>query len=378
MEVGFKTDTKSLPRTKLMGRIKLGNLLSLPEKEFVEYIKQIEEQEEFKELLNYKVVKYRKFSGIRLNPSIQFKEELISGKDFNFEELIEKDPKSWQIVKKVAIKLGRDRFSNFLKGDELSIRDIAKECALSLEEAERFTNFINRFQTHQIFFNPDTSSVKFTPSLSHFSRVAYIENQKGELVIFPGDDSSYLEKGKYVIDYERWESLIQNRDVPHNRTKKILSLFHKLNIINHRVTTLYRIIHQMKEKQSSFLLSGDPRDKVPLTQKQMAQILEVNPSTISRSVANKSIITPQGKETPLKSLFTLGKEKISALITDILEEEKKKLEKKGLLKLLSDKQIKDRLKEKYEIQIARRTITKYRRELLEMPSSRKRKKLYIT
>lgn len=375
MDVGYRTDTRLSPRTKLMGRIKLGNLFSLPEKEFCEYIKQIEEQEEFKELLNYRIVKYRKFSGIRLNPSVQFKEGLSSGKDFNFEELVERDPKSWQVVKKVAIKLGKDRFSNFLKGDELSVREIAKECALFPEETERFTNFLNRFQIHQIFFNSDTSHVKPTLSLPHFSRVAYIENQKGELLIFPGDDSDYLEKGRYFINYERWDSLIRNGEIASNKTRKILSVFRKLDMVNRRTTTLYQIIHQIKEKQSSFLISGDPEEKVPLTQRQMAQILGVDPGTVSRSIANKSIITPQGKEIPLKNFFTTGKEKINALIKDILKEEERELKEKVLSNPLSDEQIKNRLKKKYGIRVARRTVAKYRKQFLRMPSSRERKRL---
>ena len=378
MEIGYRTDTRPSPRTKLMGRIKLGNLFSLPEKEFVEYIKQIEEQEEFKELLNRRIVKYRKFSNVRVGRSTQFKEGLNSAKDFDLEELAERDPKGWQTVKEVAIKLGEERFSDFLKGNELSIREIAEECDLSLEEAEIFTNFINRFQTHQVFFDPATSSVKSVPSTSHFSRVAYIEDQGGELLIFPGDDSQYLERGKYIIDYNHWETLIENGEMPLNKIKKILSLFRKLNMINHRITTLYRIIHQIKEKQSSFLISGNPKDKVPLTQRQMARALKVDPSTISRSVANKSMITPQGKEIPLKDFFSNGKEKINALIMDILKEEKKELKEKALSNPLSDKQIKDRLEKNYGIHIARRTITKNRKEILGIPSSRKRKRLYIT
>jgi len=81
---------------------------------------------------------------------------------------------------------------------------------------------------------------------------------------------------------------------------------------------------------------------------------------------------------PLKDFFSNGKEKINALIMDILKEEKKELKEKALSNPLSDKQIKDRLEKNYGIHIARRTITKYRKEVLGIPSSRKRKRLYIT
>ena len=373
IEIRPKTDTRVSPRTKLMGRIKLANLFSLPEEEFEGYLKQIEEREEFKELLRYRVIKFNRFSGIRSSPSVQFREELSSGGNFSLEEVMEKDPKGWQVVKKVATTLGKDKFSNFLKEGRLSLKEIAKECALSAEETKKFTNFMNRFQVYQIFFNSDASGSESISSASHFSRVAYIENQDGKLFIFPANNSGYLGKGRYTVDYERWESLIKDKELSSNKVRKIMSLFRQLDMINNRITTIYGIIHQIKERQSSFLISGDPKDKVPLTQRQMAQILGVDPSTISRSIANKSIVSPRGKEMSLKSFFTTGKEKINALIMDILKEERRKLMKGLLSAPLSDEKIKDRLKEKYGIKIARRTIAKYRKEILEIPSSRERK-----
>ncbi len=372
MQLKYKANTKLFPKAKLMGRIKLGTFFALPEKDFSEYIKQVEEDETFKELLNkYRIVRYRKFPGIRPPPShLKLKEELIAADNFDLAELIQRQPENWQTVRKVALKIGEERFSRFLRGEDgISFEEIFKECDLSHQEAERFKDFINSFHLQESFFTSSTSS---NLSLrAHLCRVAWIQQQEGKLFILPLENSTYLVRGRYFIDYRRWENLIQDKRVPPDKTRKISSLFRKLDLINRRTTTLYQILYQIKEKQRNFLLSGDPRDMTPLTQREIARALKVNPSTVSRAIANKSILTPQGKEKALKEFFSGEKEKIKAFLLEILREEKEKLKEGAFSHPLSDDEISKKLKEAFGVEVARRTVTKYRKNL-RIPSSKKR------
>ncbi|RLE12866.1 hypothetical protein DRJ04_05390 [Candidatus Aerophobetes bacterium] len=144
-----------------------------------------------------------------------------------------------------------------------------------------------------------------------------------------------------------------------------------MDLINRRTTTLYQILYQIKERQRNFLLSGDPRDMTPLTQREIARALKVNPSTVSRAIANKSILTPQGKEKALKEFFSGEKEKIKAFLLEILREEKEKLKEGAFSHPLSDDEISKKLKEAFGVEVARRTVTKYRKNL-RIPSSKKR------
>jgi len=357
-----------------MGRVKLGTFFSLPEEEFREYIKEIEGKEFFQDLLNkYRIVRYRKFSGVQPLSSLEFKEELTPGDSFDLLELIEKDPRSWQIVRRVAVKIGEERFSRLLRGnDGISFSEIFQEGDLSPQEAEKFKDFINSFQLRESFFAPPSSSASF--SRPHLCPVARIENREGELFILPLDDFAYLVKGRYVIDYEHWEDLVRDRQIPPDKIKNISSLFHRLDMINRRTTTLYQIIYQIKEKQRKFLLSGDSRDMFPFNQRQMAGNLGVNPSTISRAIAGKSLITPWGIQKALKEFFSGEKEKIKKLMLEVIREETRKLREGILTHPLSDEEIREKLKEIFQVQVARRTVTKYRREL-KLPSSKKRRVL---
>lgn len=373
MELSHRIHVRHSLRAKLIGRMKLGQFFALPEKKFSEYIKEIEEEENFQELLHkYRIVRYRKFPGIKPAPaSLEFKEELTPGDNFDLIQLIQKDPQGWQIVRKVAIKTGQEKFSRFLGGDDsMSLKEIFQECNLSSKEIGKFKDFINRFQLQESFFSSDTSFSSL--SRAHLCRVACIENREGELFICPVGHSTYLVKGRFVVDYGRWENLIQDKQIPPNRIKKMSSLFRKLDLINRRTTTLYRIVDQIKEKQRQFLMSGDARDLVPLAQREIAHKLGVNPSTTSRAIANKSIITPRGREQALKDFFPGEKEKIKGLKLQIVREELEKLKEGVLTRPLTDEEIRVKLRNVFGVEIARRTVVKYRKES-KIPSSRRRK-----
>ena len=105
----------------------------------------------------------------------------------------------------------------------------------------------------------------------------------------------------------------------------------------------------------------------------VAEILGVHVSTISRGISGKYIQTPRGIY-PMKFFFTGGATKSSGdveargsviqRIKDFIEEEDKESP-------LSDVAIVEKLKE-VEINISRRTVTKYR-EAEAIPSSRERR-----
>ena len=378
MELSYRPRTKLVPRAKLMGRMKLGNFFSLSEKQFSQFIEKIEKDELFQEILRkYRIVRYRKFPAVKpVPPSLELKEELTPGDSFDFTELVQKDPDSWEVVKKVALQIGEEKFSLFLEGkNSLSFDDISRECDLSPEETQKFKDFINSFQLQESFFTVETDGSSPPAYLPRKERVAYIENREGKLYILPLDDSTYLVRGRYIIDYQRWEILVKEREIPPWKVKKISSLFRKLDMINQRTTTLYQILTHIKERQRPYFLSGNPRQLVPLTQKEVAGTLQVNPSTVSRTIARKSIICPWGEEKELKEFFPGEKEKIKALLVRIISQEKEKI-KRGIQDLpLNDAEIARELRLKFGIRIARRTVAKYRKEL-KIPSSLERKKFY--
>ena len=116
----------------------------------------------------------------------------------------------------------------------------------------------------------------------------------------------------------------------------------------------------------------------PLTQKEIAQKTGFHESTISRCTTNKYIQTPKGVF-ELKYFFSRGidsKDKAKLLSNKLIKNKVLKLinEENNSSIIMSDKHIVFKLK-KNGINIARRTVSKYRK-LMNIPSSFKRKKQY--
>lgn len=364
-------------KLKLIGRIKLGQFLSLPENDFKKYINEVERDPLFQKLrYQYHLISCRKFPQILSeSPSLEFKEALVpQPENTEVEEIMEKDPQLLIILKKIGDIVGIEKFRKFLYGKEINIKEIIKECNLSSCQIKIFKEFINRFQLRNILTSSSSlSSFDFSPR-SRTHTIASLEKKGGKLLICPLEKESYLIKGKYLIDYDRFGEMIERKELVPSRASKISNFFKKLDLINRRTTTIYQVICHLKEIQSQFFQSGNSEQLLPLTQSELARRMKVHPSTISRSIANKSIITPQKEEKPLKFFFYKGR--VQNFLYKVFQQEKEERERGIILKPLTDEMIQRRLEKEYQIKLSRRSISKYR-QVMQIPSSYQRDKVKV-
>lgn len=151
-----------------------------------------------------------------------------------------------------------------------------------------------------------------------------------------------------------------------------------IKALDQRAQTIMKVASEIIRRQDAFFTYGVEYLK-PLVLREVAEAVDLHESTVSRVTSNKFISTPRGLF-ELKYFFSSGvgstdgatefaagaiKAKIKALI-----------EHETLSHVLSDDDLVDSLK-KDGVEIARRTVAKYR-ESLDIPSSvhrRRRKKL---
>ena len=144
-----------------------------------------------------------------------------------------------------------------------------------------------------------------------------------------------------------------------------------LKNLNGRYDLIKRVAEFIVEKQKEFLEKG-PEYLKPLTLKEVADVLGVHPSTISRVTSRKYMETPRGVF-PMKYFFSgmaPGNGDISS--TSLKEEIKKIIENEDPKKPLSDEKIAQILKNR-GFSIARRTVSKYREELSILPARMRRR-----
>jgi len=145
-----------------------------------------------------------------------------------------------------------------------------------------------------------------------------------------------------------------------------------IDAIAFRRDRLVAVAARIAEHQREFFEIGPEGLKV-LRMSDMAQELDCDPSTISRTVSGKYVQTPRGVF-PMRYFFTGGTEtsegtstswdSVKAAVQRIVEQEDKK-------KPLNDDQIAAKLSES-GIEISRRTVAKYRQQM-EIPSARQRR-----
>ncbi len=168
------------------------------------------------------------------------------------------------------------------------------------------------------------------------------------------------------IDEQMLERYLKDESAKEYIKEKYRQIKELMLAITNRNKTLLKTVNIILDKQRQFFENGT---LMPLTRKEIAEILDFNVSTITRAVANK-YLEFEGKIIPLNKLFTSGitenisKEFVKSLIKDLINNENK-------TNPLSDDQIREKLKSR-GIELTRRTVTKYRKEL-KIPSSRERK-----
>ena len=137
-----------------------------------------------------------------------------------------------------------------------------------------------------------------------------------------------------------------------------------------RNKTIYKVAESIVKFQLEFLEHGIGRLR-PMVLKDVAEDISMHESTISRVTTNKYMHTPQGLY-PMKFFFTTGfttagtgTEVSSLTVKDVIQ---KMVRDEDPAAPLKDQQIVEILKER-GIDIARRTVAKYREELRIPPTS---------
>ncbi len=247
---------------------------------------------------------------------------------------------------------------------------IAKQIGVPLAELEAPVDQIKQLETRP--------GRQFAPSSTQYVQPdVYVIKVDDEYVVQVNDDG--LPKLRVSRSYRTMMARLRAEgkggEAHQYLTDKMRSALWLIKSLDQRQRTIYKVARSIVKQQRAFLDHGIERLR-PMVLRDVAEDIEMHESTVSRVVANKYIHTPRGLY-PMKFFFHSGidrdygedissltvKRKISQLVQD--ENPKKPLSDNALAKLLNREGIK----------IARRTVAKYRDELL-IPSSNDRKQVF--
>ncbi len=200
--------------------------------------------------------------------------------------------------------------------------------------------------------------------------VYVVKGEEGFDIALNNDDVPELRMSRYYLE------LATDRKVS-GETKRYIKNKMKqaewfIKSIQQRQRTLFLVAQSIVSFQREFFENG-LRSLRPLILKDVAQDVGVHESTVSRITTSKYMSTPHGVY-EMKFFFPTSINKgegdplSTNVVMDLIAELVKKEDKK---KPLTDDEITHTLKSRHDINIARRTVAKYR-EILNIRSSRER------
>ncbi|MEP0843741.1 MAG: RNA polymerase factor sigma-54 [Phycisphaerae bacterium] len=245
---------------------------------------------------------------------------------------------------------------------------IAKATGRSLEEIKRAVGNLRRLLTpHPGRLVVDRDVPMITPDVI----VEWSEEENDYVVRLARGNSPRLR----VSDKYRRMMADQHHDRETREfiRKNIENAGALIDAIEYRRNRLLEVSREVLQRQRDFFEIGPAGMKV-LRMSELAEKFDCDPSTISRTVADKYMQTPRGIF-PLRMFFTGGTEttdtgqatswdSVKARVQEIIRSEDKS-------DPLSDDAIAERL-QKEGLDVSRRTIAKYRQQL-NIPAARQRK-----
>ncbi|MBI4052341.1 MAG: hypothetical protein HY400_07525 [Elusimicrobia bacterium] len=242
-------------------------------------------------------------------------------------------------------RMGQEAFErHFLYEEEgLSLEETTFRCGISAEEARTVRAFVYFLSLHA----PQTNLPQ--PAAEHSTCIAKIEwaDHKPHLAwLLP-----HLARGRYEIDYEGIKSLQSSRQLQAEDKQRLRKLLGTLEMINGRHNTLWRILQTVLETQSRFLKSERKTDLVPLPQSALARSLHVHPSTVTRAIRSRSLLTPWNKEFPISAFLPNRRDMVVSAIRELFEEEESNK---------TDETLRKKLASKYGFAVSRRTVNECR------------------
>lgn len=265
----------------------------------------------------------------------------------------------------VARKIIEEHLDDLARG---RMNKIASALSISIQQAQEIGDLIRTLDPKPGRQYSSDQEVRYiVPEV-------FVEKVEGEYIVYVND----LNFPRLVVNH-LYESVLRQPDHFSEDTRRYLedkigSALWLIRSIEQRRITLYKVASCIVDIQKEFLDKGVQCLR-PLKLQQVAQLVNVHESTVSRATSNKYMQTPQGLF-ELKYFFSSGLE--SAHNDEKMSSKSIKHMLEGMIgeedptRPLSDEQIAQLFKKK-GIRISRRTVAKYRQEL-GIPSTMSRRR----
>lgn len=258
-------------------------------------------------------------------------------------------------------RLVREKLETFR---DKKLEKLAQELAASIEEVKEAISILATLDPRP------GQALSFEPT-PYIIPDIYVVKLEDRYVIVDSDEG--MPRLRLSTYYKRLLSQKKNSPERAYVEEKMRSALWLIRSIEQRQRTLHRVTESIVKFQRGFLDHGVSRLR-PLTLREVADDISMHESTVSRVTTSKYVHTPRGifeLKYFFQSKLTHAQSGVvsSLSVKDVIH---KMISQENPQKPLSDKAIAESLR-RQGIEIARRTVAKYREELKLEPSNLRRK-----
>lgn len=350
MKQGMKMTLKTGQRQELLGRLRMAQWIEMPERDFAREIARLEKDTLFKKLYHGDgaqpgVIRRQRWPRGRFG-GLELLEGLAAGRQrVGVEEKLESRDALVDLIRRVG---QRDFERYFLYAEEaLPLGEIARRTGISEDEAARVNDLLVELGAEAEFAGPAEPA-----GAPPRATIASVELERSGEPSF-AFASPHWARGLYHIRYDLLESLKGSGSLSPEDLRKLPGMLKRLETLNLRQNTMYRIMESLVRLQSDYLRSKDPERKRAVSLRLLARRLDLAPSTVSRALHGRSIVLPWGEQGALIDLLPGRRRQLRLILEDWLAEDPSP----------ADAALVERLKNEHGIAASRRTVNAVRHEL---------------
>lgn len=339
-------------RLAILGRLRMADWIEMPEREFAREVERVEKDPLFKKLYFGapglpSAIRRRRWPGGKLSGSFYDVDEsrVASGERVDVEGRLD----ARKDVTAMIRKMGRANFERYFlhAEDTAPLPEIAKRTGMSEAEIGHIHDLLLEIGAQAEFAGAPKTAAAARGSTC-LARLTLDGGKPGFEFLSP-----YWARGLYQVRYDDLESWKHSGTLDGDERRRLRHLLKRLETLNLRQSTIFRILESLGVIQSDYLRTRRPEDVRPVSLRLLARRLQLAPSTVSRALSHRTLRLPWGAETPMIALVP-GQRHV---LKDIL----------GLWIAANPKQtdavLAARLKKERGISVSRRTVNAVRHVL---------------
>jgi RNA polymerase sigma-54 factor len=264
----------------------------------------------------------------------------------------------------LAMRIVTDAWDLF---EKVKIPELSRTFGVDLKQIQDAIDVIRKMHPKPGLLINEETTATIIPDL-------IVENIDGKIVVMLNDRSiPSLHINKAYAKMIKRGSRARTEEKKYIR-EKLNSASWLIRSIEQRKATMLNVMHAIIERQPEFFQKGPPHLS-PLKLQDVADMVGMHISTVSRVTSNKYVQTPFGIF-ELKYFFTeaLGRDSDGGDVSSerIRDRIRELVEAENPIKPLSDQKIADILSRE-DLKVARRTVAKYREQLRILPARLRQK-----